>query len=114
MPVFFWRRRTAAGDTKSPADTVPTEDTDVANDEPTLLYYDADGNRVAEGSETAVRQYLSDDPARPDAPGRSNVVTSTAEPETDEVIEATKEPAPDQKAESAPKNTKARNSSDNK
>jgi hypothetical protein len=39
----------------------------VASDEPTLIYYNADGKRVKEGDASAVRQYLSDDAARPDA-----------------------------------------------
>jgi hypothetical protein len=33
----------------------------------TLLFYDKNGNRVAEGSVESVVQYRSDDPARPDA-----------------------------------------------
>lgn len=36
-------------------------------DEPKLLYYNAAGKRVTEGDSSAVRQFLSDDPNRPDA-----------------------------------------------
>jgi hypothetical protein len=33
----------------------------------TLLFYDKNGNQVAEGSAESVVQFRSDDPARPDA-----------------------------------------------
>lgn len=39
-----------------------------SKNEPKLLYYDAAGKRVDEGSAAAVKQFLSDDPNRPDAP----------------------------------------------
>lgn len=36
-------------------------------DAPKMLYYNAGGKRVKEGDASAVRQFLSDDPNRPDA-----------------------------------------------
>lgn len=55
-------------------------------DEPTLYYVDADGNEVPEGDPRAVKQYRTDDPARPKTT----------------------------KAKAEPADTKARKSSDNK
>lgn len=43
----------------------------------TLIYHDADGNEVPEGSPSAVVQYRSDDPARP----KAAKATATAAPD---------------------------------
>jgi hypothetical protein len=40
------------------------------SEEPTMRYYDADGKAVKEGDASAVVQYLSDDPNRPDSKGQ--------------------------------------------
>lgn len=94
--------------------------------DPKMLFYDAEGNRVADENDPRVRwQYLSDDPARPDAPKskRSGVVESRATteaepvtviPEAEPVVEATKVPATEEKAQSEPTENKARKSSANK
>ena len=47
----------------------------MSDTEPVMQFYDVDGNRVDEGSPRAVVQYLSDDPARPDA----KAITAAAE-----------------------------------
>lgn len=41
------------------------------DDEATMLFYDESGKRVAAGSDKAVVQHLSNDPARPDAKAQS-------------------------------------------
>lgn len=40
--------------------------------EPKMLYYNADGKRVKDDDPTAVRQYLEDDPTRPDSDERKS------------------------------------------
>lgn len=47
------------------------EERQMDDDNAKLLFYDADGNRVNENSPKAVRQFLSNDPNRPDADGKS-------------------------------------------
>lgn len=39
----------------------------MSSDQPTMQFYDGDGKRVDEGDPSVRRQFLSDDPARPDA-----------------------------------------------
>lgn len=73
----------------------------MANDDPVVQYYDADGKHVSEPV-AGGRQYLSDDPIRPDGPkyAAPKVFGLPAQP-----IE---------KAQAAPPATKARKSSANK
>lgn len=45
----------------------PSEEKKSNPDDPKLLFYNAAGKKVHEGDPSAVKQYLSDDPNRPDA-----------------------------------------------
>lgn len=51
--------------------------------EPVMLFYDAEGKRVAEGSPAVALQYLDSDPNRPDAP-------KAAEPTENDGLDAMK------------------------
>lgn len=65
--------------------------------EPVMQFYDEDGKRVSEGSPRAAVQYLSDDPARPDA-------KSTKAAAEDKAVKA----APADKSGKTPAQDKAR------
>jgi hypothetical protein len=78
----------------------PEEIMSIPDEEAVLHFYDADGKRVKEGSAASVRQYLSNDPNRPDAK-KSEKATSAAA----ETVKAVSEPAED-KAIKSPAETK--------
>jgi len=85
------------------------------SDDATLIYVDADGNEVPEGDPRAVKQYRSDDEARPTVKTKTSKSKAAAdaaaddEPETDDGAEAkAKTTPPEDKAVKAPKATKAR------
>lgn len=83
----------------------------MAKDDPKMQYYNAEGKQVAADDESAARQYLSDDPNRPDAPkSRSNVFSTAQINEPDDEEDAEDE----EKALDAPAENKARKSSANK
>ncbi len=52
-----------------------------------MHYYDADGKKVKEGDASATRQYLSDDPSRPDAkPAEDQAVKSVDVPSENKAV----------------------------
>lgn len=88
----------------------------MSSDEPTMLYYDADGKRVAADDPGAVRQFLSDDDARPDSGKKAPAVfgLSAAADDSDDDADDEDEAPADEKAQGEPPATKARKSSANK
>jgi hypothetical protein len=78
----------------------PEEIMSIPDEEAVMQFYDGDGKRVKEGSAASVRQYLSNDPNRPDAKKPEK-----ATPAADETVKAISAPTED-KAVKAPVETK--------
>lgn len=81
----------------------------MGDDEPTMLFYDASGNRVSEDDPAATRQFLSDDPNRPDSKGSPLRGKRLGPDEADAGDEAEET---DAKAVKVPTATKAKTSPD--
>ncbi len=87
------------------------------NDEPKMLYYAANGKQVPEGDPSAVRQYLSDDEARPASGIKLSAVVGLPPTPADADVPAADDgdaSAAKEKAQVKPAAIKARKSSPNK
>lgn len=55
-------------------------------DDAQMLYYDADGNQASKDDASATRQYLSDDPARPDAAKEAKATKAISAPPENKAV----------------------------